>query len=196
MVLLRLLSVLFLLSAGCGPRVFTEGEYDDPEKVDLLSDQFTDSDMRMMSDTLVQSLLKDPIVDKANKKPVIQVESVHNRTSEHVDMKSLTDKILVALSKSKKLTFHHKELRETVKEEYEYQQSGVVKPETAKGPGEQIGADYLLSGDLASSIQRVGDKEIIYYKLTLKVTNLKSNLVAWTDEAEVKKRFRKKRVSP
>jgi PBP1b-binding outer membrane lipoprotein LpoB len=66
----------------------------------------------------------------------------------------------------------------------------------AKGPGQQAAPDYILTGDLASIVQRVGGDEFIYYKMTAKLTNIRTGILEWTDEKELKKKFVKQSVRP
>ena len=46
-----------------------------------------------------------------------------------------------------------------------------------------------MTGDLASIKQRVGSDEFIYYKMTAKLTNIRTGILEWTDEKELKKKF-------
>jgi len=191
-VLILIISI-FVLASCSGGRAFTKGEYTDPDRVILLDDRYNESDMKIMADALVDSLMKHPVITEAKKPPVFQVEKVVNATSEHIDMQSLTDKIRTALIKSGKVQFHDKGERETLSEEYEYQnKSGNVSKETAKEKGHQIGSDYIIGGDFSSNIQELGAKKVIYYKLTLKVTDIKTGIITWTDEKEIKKLFKKR----
>ena len=108
-------------------------------------------------------------------------------------MQALTDKIRAALIKSGKVQFHDKLQREIISKEYEYQtESGNVTKETAKVKGSQIGSDYMLSGNFTSNVQEVGAKKVVYYKLTLNATEIKTGLILWTDEKELKKLFKKR----
>jgi uncharacterized protein (TIGR02722 family) len=124
------------------------------------------------------------------------VGRLRNSTSEHIDMQSLGDKIQTGLVNTGKFRLTDQASRQEVAEEYEYQQSGYVKADSAKGPGQQIGADYIFTGELASIKQAVGQDEFIYYKMTGKLTNLRTGILEWTDEKELKKRFRKQHIVP
>jgi uncharacterized protein (TIGR02722 family) len=191
-ILVLIVPVLVLASCS-GNRAFTKGEYTDPDRVILLDDRYNESDMKIMADSLVDSLMKHSIIIDAKKAPVFQVEKVVNGTSEHIDMLSLTDKIRTALIKSGKVQFHDKGERDTLSEEYKYQnKSGNVSKETAKARGYQVGSDYMLSGNFSSNVQELGAKKVIYYKLTLKATDIKTGIISWTDEKEVKKLFKKR----
>jgi len=124
------------------------------------------------------------------------VGKLKNSTSEHIDMQSLADKIQTQLVNTGKFAFVDRAARQDVAEEYEYQQSGYVNPSVAKGPGQQAAPDYILTGDLASIVQRVGGDEFIYYKMTAKLTNIRTGILEWTDEKELKKKFVKQSVRP
>jgi uncharacterized protein (TIGR02722 family) len=179
---------------SCGNRRFTEGKYDDPNKVILLDDKFNENDMQLISNKLVASL--GEFIDKSDikKRPVVMVGRVRNGTSEHIDVKSLTDKVRTQLVKSGKFRFASKEARAELAEEYNYEASGYMDPKTQKHKGKQTGIDYLITGDIASNVQEVGKRKVVYYKVTLNLIDLETNIIEWTDEREIRKRYKKRSV--
>jgi uncharacterized protein (TIGR02722 family) len=188
-------SFLLLSAQGCGPKAFTKGDYDDPTRVELLDDKFNEADMQQMADAVIKSMVACGWVANAPKPPVVIVERVQNRTQEHIDTVSMTDKIRTALVNSGKMRFINKEERETISDEYNYgAQGGAVDQVTAKKAGKQVGADYILSGAIATNVQEVGNDKFIYYKLTMNMTNLETSTIDCTDEKEVRKKFRKQSV--
>jgi uncharacterized protein (TIGR02722 family) len=192
---LSVVSGAFLLAAsGCGPKAFTKGEYDDPTRVELLDDKFNEADMQQMADTVIKAMVACDYVAKAEKPPIVVVEKVANRTEEHIDTVSMTDKIRTALIKTHKVRFVNKEERGTLDSEYKYGETGAVSETTAKKKGKQIGVDYVLSGALATNIQEVGNDKFIYYKLTMNMTNVDTSTIDCTEEREVRKKYRKRSV--
>ncbi len=188
-------SLLALLAgAGCGPKAFTKGEYDDPTRVELLDDKFNEADMQQMADTVIKAMVACEYVAKAAKPPVVIVEKVQNRTEEHIDTVSMTDKIRTALIKTGKVRFVNKQERGTISDEYEYNAGGNVSGPSAKKGGKQIGADYILSGAMATNIQEVGNDKFIYYKLTVNLTSLEESTIDCTEEREIRKKYRKRSV--
>jgi penicillin-binding protein activator len=183
-----------LALASCGPKAFTKGEYDDPTRVELLDDKFNEADMQQMADTVIKAMVACDYVGKAPKPPVVIVEKVQNRTEEHIDTVSMTDKIRTALIKSGKVRFVNKGERGTIDEEYQYHETGAVSGPTAKAKGKQIGADYILSGGLATNVQQVGNDKYIYYKLTMNLTSLETSTIDCVEEREIRKKFRKRSV--
>ena len=190
-----LLVLLLLFFDSCGSKQFTGGKYDDISQDRLLDDKFNESDMRQMADTMISSLVESRVVRESKKSPVVLVTLVKNRTAEHIDMKSMTDKIRVALVKSGKFRFTDKEVRGELADELSYQsESGYVNPDTARKKGRQIGADFFLTGEITDRVQEVGDKKYVYYKTTLNLVNIDSGILDWTDEKELRKFYTKKSV--
>jgi hypothetical protein len=177
-------------------RAFTKGEYSDPNEIDLLSDEWAPSDLQLIAKKVVGDLQTSPAFAQIQGRPVVIVGKLKNSTSEHIDMQSLADKIQTQLANTGKFAFVDASARQAVAEEYEYQGSGYVRPDQAKGPGQQIAPDYIMTGDLASIKQRVGSDEFIYYKMTAKLTNLRTGILEWTDEKELKKKFVKQGIRP
>lgn len=189
------LGSLMVLGTGCGgDKAFTKGEYDDPTRVELLDDKFNEADMQQMSETIVQAMIACDEVAQAKKQPVVMVERVQNRTEEHIDTVSMTDKIRTALIKSKKVKFVNNAERGALDDEYKYNESGAVSTDSKKTKGKQTGADYMMSGSLASNVQQVGNDKYIYYKLTMNLTHLETSTIDCTEEREVRKKFRKRSV--
>jgi len=191
------LSLLAGLWLACSTeRAFTKGEYTDPSEIDLLSDQWAPSDLQLIAKKVVGDLQTSPAFAQIQGRPVVIVGKLKNSTSEHIDMQSLADKIQTQLANTGKFAFVDASARQAVAEEYEYQGSGYVRPDQAKGPGQQVAPDYIMTGDLASIKHEVGSDEFIYYKMTAKLTNLRTGILEWTDEKELKKKFVKQGIRP
>ncbi len=187
---------LALIGSACtGNRAFTRGTYEDPNTIEMLSDHFNENDLQLIAKTMVNSLSESPAFQQIQGRPVIVIGRMKNSTSEHIDMKSLADKMLVDLMKTGKFAFTDKGSRQEVAEELEYQGSGYVDPNSAKVPGQQVGADYMLTGEISSIVQQVGRDKMVYYKMTTKLHNLRTNLIEWTEEKQLRKKFVKKGVS-
>src|SRR5690349_6000230 len=94
LVLMAPLAMLFF--TGCGSRQFTQGSYDDISQDRMLDDKFNEGDMRRIADEMVKSMTGSAVVQEAKKPPVVLITLVKNRTDEHIDMTSMTDKIRTA----------------------------------------------------------------------------------------------------
>ena len=187
--------VAIAFTTGCaGPRAFTKGTYEDPQTIALLDDRFNENDMQLIAKKMVGSILEAPLPEAGGQMPAVMLGRMRNRTTEHIDMVALSDKIKTALIQSGKLRFVDATNRPDIAAEYEYQQSGYVDPAQAKAPGKQTGSDFLLTGTLSANVQEVGKDKLIYYKATFQLTNLETAEIVWTDEKEIRKAYKKRSI--
>lgn len=191
---LILIMAVFASIVSCAPKAFIDGKYDDPNRENLMNDQFSETDMQKIAKDLVASLTANPAISNAKKMPIVMVTTLQNKTSEHIDTQSIMDMIRVELMNTGKVGFIDKEARQDIADEYNYQNSGMVSEETKKGPGGQTGADFIINGRMDSIIQEVGKDKTVYYKVTLNLTNLKSGVIMWSDHKQIRKAFKKKSV--
>lgn len=193
-VLMMLAACSVALVTGCGPKAFVKGDYEDVEKENNLNDQWSETDMQKVVQSLVSGMIQHPSISNAKRPPIVMVTKLQNKTDEHIDTQSIMDMVRVELQRGGRVAFVDKEAREDVAEEYNYQNSGMVSEDSKKGPGGQIGADLIVNGRLDSIVQEVGKDKTVYYKVTLNLTNLKTNLVVWSDYKQLRKKFRKRSV--
>ncbi len=179
-----------------GPRAYTRGTYEDPNTIEMLSDRFNENDLQLIAKKMAESLANSPRFAQADAQrlPIVLVGRLKNSTSEHIDMRSLGDKIQTALAQTGRFALVDQQARHDIAEEYEYQQSGYVNPNEAKGPGQQVSVDFVMTGDLASIIQEVGNDKLVYYKMTAKLNNVRTGLIEWTDEKQIRKKFEKRSI--
>lgn len=190
----RALFVITILTIGCaGPRAFTKGTYEDPTTIALLDDRFNENDMQLIAKKMVNSLIASALVQDSET-PAVMIGKMRNRTTEHIDLNALSDKIRTALIQSGKFRFVDSQNRKDIAREYEYQRSGYVDPAQANHPGRQTAADFVLTGTLTSNIQQVGNEKLVYYKATFQLTNLLSSEIVWTDEKEIRKSYKKRSI--
>lgn len=179
------------LATGCaGPQV----RYGDAGSVKPISTEFGSSDLQQIADSLVDSLLIfPPIVELTTaKRPVISVDRVKNKTMQHIDTESITDSIRAKLIKSGKFRFIDRTTDAQTIEEIKIQQdSGLVDKSTAVDFGKQIGAEFLLTANFSEIKQKAGSVTDVYYKFTMNLKNLKTGILEWSDEKEIRKVFKK-----
>ncbi len=193
--LVALVAIMTLATlSSCGPKAYVKGEYDDVERENNLNDQWSETDMQKVVADLVASMNGSASIAQAKRPPVLMVTKLQNKTDEHIDTQSIMDMVRVEIARTGKVSFVDKEAREDVADEYNYQNSGMVSSETKKGPGGQTGSDFILNGRLDSIVQAVGKDKTVYYKVTLNLTNLKTNVIAWSDYKQLRKKYRKRSV--
>lgn len=192
--LMSAMVVSMLALASCGPQAFVKGQYEDVNTENNLNDQWSETDMQKAVQDLVASALSSAAIQKTTTTPVVMVTNLQNKTSEHIDTQSIMDMVRVELMKSGKVAFIDKEARQDIADEYNYQNSGMVSGQTKKGPGGQVGADFMINGRLDSIVQEVGKDKTVYYKLTLNMTSIKTSMIVWSDQKQMRKAFKKKTI--
>lgn len=187
-------AVLGLATTGCGPSAFVKGDYDDVQNENNLNDGWSETDMQKVVQDLVNGMIASPSISLSKRPPIVMVTKLQNKTTEHIDTQNIMDMVRVELQRGGRVSFVDKEAREDVAEEYNYQNSGAVSEQTKKGPGGQVGADFIVNGRLDSIVQEAGKDKSVYYKVTLNLTNLHTNLVVWSDYKQLRKKYRKRSV--
>ena len=174
------------LLSGCASTV----KYGDAAEVETTTIEFGSTDLQIVAEKMVDSLLSfPPIVQVTNeRRPVMFVDYIKNKTTEHIDTESITDTISSRLLRSGKFRFIDMTKVNDVKDQLKYQTSGgMVNRDTAVKVGRQIGAEYMLYGNLSSIVKKASGTRDVYYKFTLKLMHLESGIVEWADEKEIRK---------
>jgi hypothetical protein len=181
-------------SHACTPSF--QGEYSDPAKAEIVDDRWNETDARKTAEHMIKGMLEKPWLDgfktsHKGLKPVVIVMDVENRTDEHLDVKQLTDYVQDELINSGKVRFVNKDSRQKILDEIKYQQSGAVSKATAKSTGKAIGADFVLSGNISSSVHQMDGLKTVNYQTNLILTSIETQEIEWSTKYEVKKRFKR-----
>ncbi|WP_151708521.1 penicillin-binding protein activator LpoB [Acinetobacter brisouii] len=164
--------------------------YGDAQAVETLTTDFGSTDLQMIATKMVDDMLSFPPVVQMtqSRRPVMFVDRIKNKTQEHIDTESITDTIQNKLINSGKFRFVDMTSVGAMADQIAYQkQSGMVDQATSVRAGKQIGAEYMLNGNLSSIVKNSGGKSDVYYKFTLKLQNIQTGIVEWTSEKEIRK---------
>jgi len=181
-------AVLFL--AGCAGTV----QYGDAGSAKPLSTEFGSSDLQQIAESMVDSMISfPPMVEMTSqRRPVVTVDKVKNKTMQHIDTESITDSIRTRLVRSGKFRFIDRTTDAQTVEELKIQQdSGLVDKKTAVDFGQQIGAEFILTANFSEIRQKSGAVSDVYYKFTMNLKNLKTGILEWSDEKEIRKTYKK-----
>ena len=149
--------------------------YGDAQAVETLTTDFGSTDLQMIATKMVDDMLSFPPVVQMtqSRRPVMFVDRIKNKTQEHIDTESITDTIQNKLINSGKFRFVDMTSVGAMADQIAYQkQSGMVDQATSVRAGKQIGAEYMLNGNLSSIVKNSGGKSDVYYKFTLKLQNI------------------------
>lgn len=161
------------------------------EKIDL-SGRWNDTDSRMVAEEMVQQILSGGWIDNyarshGGNKPVVVVGLVYNKTSEHIEASTFIKDVEKAFINSGRVRLVQAgDKREELRRERAGQQE-FASMETAKKWGRELGADYMLNGDIASITDQYKKEKVTYYQTSLELSDLETNEVVWIGDKKIKK---------
>jgi penicillin-binding protein activator len=188
---MKQLKIIFVLAAVMGLSACqSKVEYGDATEVETVNENFGSTDLQAIAAKMVDSMMVFPPVMSITDtgRPIIFVDKIKNKTSEHIDTESVTDTISNKLLRSGKFRFIDMTKVDTVRKQLDYQNNaGMVDPSTAIKFGRQIGAQFMLYGNLSSIVKQDGSTKDVYYKMTMRLMDLQTGLIEWSDEKEIRK---------
>lgn len=177
---------LGLALTSCSPKIARVAPN---ENIDL-SGKWNDVDSRQVSEEMISSCLNQPWLYEwgaKNKRPVVIVGQIVNKSHEHIATETFTKDMEKALLNSGKVDFvADKAERDQVRDEREDQQLN-ASSKTAKDMHEETGADYMLSGSINTIVDQEGKKSVIYYQVDLQLIHMESNKKVWIGDKKIKK---------
>ncbi len=163
------------------------------ENIDL-SGRWNDSDSRMTAEAMVNQILGDDWISnhtsKTREKPVVIVGLVYNKSHEHIDAETFIKDVERSFVKSGRVRLVQAgDKREELRRERGAQQE-FASIETAKKWGRELGADYMLNGDINSIVDTYKKERVNYYQINLELTDLETSEIVWIGEKKIRKYIR------
>ena len=175
---------------GCANRKITRV---DPNETIDLSGRWNDSDSRLVSEEMIGDLLTSawiPRYLKANdKRPVVVVGLVENKSHEHINSETFIKDVEKAIIRDGNIRLvvageKRNELRKERAEQQDY-----ASPETTKKWGKELGADFILQGTINSIVDSYKKQKVVTYQIDLQLTNIETNEVVWMGDKKIKKQI-------
>ncbi len=195
----KVLSCLLLIGiialSGCGPT--TQVTRIDPDTTVDLSGRWNDTDSRMVAEKMIDDCLVHIWLNNHNQKsgerPVVIVGGIRNKSNEHIATQTFISDIEKAFINSGKVRpVSGKNERSEIREE-RADQSEHAAIETIKRMGRELGADYMMTGEINTIEDREGGRQIVFYQTDLTLTNIESNEKVWIGQEKIKKYIGRKK---
>lgn len=177
---------LAVVLGGCSNKV----SYGDAQATETTTIDFGSTDLQKIAGEMVDSMLMSGSVAAITRdaRPIVFVERIKNKTSEHIDTESITDSISTKMLNSGKFRFVDMDRVESVRDQLNFQNNDeLVNQSSAIQFGKMVGAQYMLYGNLSSIVKKDGSDKDVYYKMTMRLMDLESGLIEWADETEIRK---------
>lgn len=174
--------------AGCAKKVVSR--IDPGETVDL-SGRWNDTDSRLVAEEMIGDCLGHPWLPRFNreqsKSPTIIAGSIRNKSLEHIPVGTFLHDIERALVNAGEVqVVASAEERGEVRAEREDQRIN-ASPETLKKMGQEVGADFMLLGEINQINDKEGNREVRYYQVDLSLVNIETNVKTWLGQKKIKK---------
>ncbi len=187
-----LLFVALLFTACASHKV----ERVSPDEVIDLSGRWNDTDSKMVAEAMVEQVLSGGWIDnyaKANNgnKPVVIVGLIYNKSHEHISAETYIKDVERAFINSGRVRLVQAgDKREELRTERAAQQE-FASMETAKQWGRELGADFMLNGDINSIVDTYKKERVNYYQTNLELTDLETSEIVWIGDKKIKKYINK-----
>ncbi len=143
---------------------------------------WTDSDSEMISDSLINGLLKSDWIAEfsKNRKPIIVVGEIENLTNEQIEGNSIEKNIERSFINSGKVTFisskaHREEIRNNRKKSSEFANINEFKKYL-----DPLKLDYFIDGKLELKIDSLSTPKVKEYRLFIQVIDSKNTNVVYS----------------
>ena len=192
-ILYRLTIYIFLVGiiafSGCSSskqvtRVDTDTTID-------LSGRWNDTDSRMVADEIIGDCLNHPWINdhgiSTGGRPAVIVGGIRNKSMEHIPVATfITDIERAFINSGKVRTVSSSNERGEIREE-RADQGEFAAIETVKRMGRELGADYMMTGEINTIEDREGGDQVIFYQTDLTLTNIETNEKIWIGNKKIKK---------
>jgi hypothetical protein len=179
-----------LLFAGCGGKTVTRVE---PETTTDLSGRWNDTDSRLVAQTMIQDCLGGPwlarhqTAAKPSERPVVIVGVIRNKSMEHIPVDTFIKDIeRTFITDGRVRVVADAGDRGDIRAERESMQ-GNVTAETLKKFGKELGADYVMMGEINQIIDEEGGQKVSFYQTDLELIQVESNEKVWIGDKKIKK---------
>ena len=177
---------VFILMTGCSTKVSRIGA---DSTIDLTG-RWNDTDSRLVAEEMIKDCLSQRWLfkwDQINKRPMVIVGKIMNRSHEHINTETFSKDLERALLNSGRVEFvATKGEREQLREEKTDQQTN-ASAVTGKSLHEETGADLMLIGSINTIVDQEGRKAVIYYQTNMELVEIESNRKVWIGEKKIKK---------
>ncbi len=183
------------LAFACAPHV----ERVETNLIKDVSGGWNDTDAQMVAQEMITDCLQSGwysrFLTRNGKEPTVIVGTVSNNTMEHINTDVFVEAMQRALINSAKVDFvASAEERGEIRTE-RLEQDEFASEETRKAFGQEVGADFMLSGVLNSVVDQAGSKAVVFYQVNLKLINIETNQIVWNGQKQIKKYVKRSKVT-
>lgn len=194
----KLSIALFAIALVIGCRPSQDISRVDPGTQTDFSGKWNDTDARLVAEEMISDVIAKPWLDQWNrangKPPVVIVGNVRNETMEHIDTEVFTKEMERAFVNTGKVSVvassdERRQIREERRDQQDY-----ASYETTKEMAKELGADFMMIGNINSITEETVDKRTVavFYTVNLEMVNVETNQKVWIGNKKIKKIIERK----
>jgi uncharacterized protein (TIGR02722 family) len=182
-------ALLLVAASGCFSKRVTRIE---PTAVTDLSGRWNDTDSRLVANQLVEQTLgagwaKRYTDTHGGEAPTVVVGTFTNRTMEHIAVGTFVkdvERALITTGAARIVAYGDQ--RAELREERKDQQQN-ARADTRSQQGQELGARYMLAGDLQAIEDVDGRERVVFYQVDASLIDLETNTKVWVGQHKIKK---------
>ena len=197
-VLLTFMIVMGLILSGCAARKTVQRV--EVDSVIDLSGRWNDTDSRMTADAIIVDCLNDPWIiqhmsSSKGEKPTVIVGAIRNKSAEHIAVMTFINDVEKAFIKSGQVTVVASALERGELRSEKEDQRVFADPATIKQMGKELGADFMMTGEIMTIQDQEGGEKVTFYQVDLTLTSIETNVKTWMGGKKIKKYITRSRYS-
>lgn len=184
----HLILITFALSiTACGTTV---ERVDEDSTIDL-SGAWNDTDSRLVAEEMMNDALARPWIlehrSATGNRPAVIVGTVRNLSHEHINTNTFIADMERELVNSGRVDFvASRDERGQIRDE-RIDQDLNASEATRNAAGRELGADYMLQGQINTIIDAEGKQQVRYYQVDLTLISMADNRKVWIGQKKLKK---------
>ncbi len=186
-------SLSVLLLSGCATTSSSGVSYGDSKSVETVTTDLGSTDIQMVAEKMTQSMIQHPVIqDVIRKRQLLMASPVKNKTSEYFDTRLISDTILTQLQKNGiRYVIEGEDMQNQTDELRRQNQSGLYDKSKSVKVGKMQGAKYRIDGSVSSIVKKNADMKDVYYKVNMRLIEIETGIVEWSDEKDIRKTARR-----
>ncbi len=185
---------LVALAMGCRPTYVSDTEEPELDSY-TMSLRFDRKDLERLYDENISRMMRSNIVKQWEREaaqgqpPVVAIFPMRNETSEHIgpQLDTLLSKFETDLINKAPVDVVSHENQPELIAEVKRQQSTAYNPQRLSRYGQQLGAQYFVTGKVYDVAERVRDERRVQYFMFVQVINVATGAIKFQNEASLTK---------
>jgi PBP1b-binding outer membrane lipoprotein LpoB len=163
----------------------------DADTIIDLSGRWNDTDSRFVAAEMIDDCLTHPWINEhvidTGRKPVVIFANIWNKSQEHIPVATFITDIERAFINTGKVRVVSSVSERNALRKKRVAQAEFAALETVKWMERELGADYIMTGEIKRVEEHEEGKQVISYQTDLALTNIETNNKVWIGQKKIKK---------